>query len=183
MPKPSQMDNEFMALALKVRDEFLLRVLPDEADMVLEIGPREPTVGTAKYHTLDVRPGCTYRADICSPSFFLADNTYDVVIAMEVFEHVLLPSTALQHVRRLLKPGGLLIASSPFNARIHGPLPDLYRFTEHAWKLMLRDWSDVLIEPTETPGRPLMPIQYCVTARCDKDKLVDPATLQWRWIP
>lgn len=180
MAEPSKMDQEFMEVARDARDYFLYRMLPD-AGTILEIGPRIPMAGTSTYHTLDILPGCTFQADICTRTG-LSESYYDVVIAMEVLEHVFYPFAALSEIRRVMKPGGLLIASSPFNARIHGPLPDLYRFTVHGWRLMLKDWDEVEIVPLETPDRFLMPIQYCVSARCNKEKNVDPSTLTWEFI-
>jgi SAM-dependent methyltransferase len=43
----------------------------------------------------------------------LADDCCDLAICFEVFEHLLEPQLALQEIRRVLKPGGVLLASVP----------------------------------------------------------------------
>jgi hypothetical protein len=65
----------------------------------------------------------------------------------------------------MLKEGGCLCVSTPFNFRIHGPLPDCWRFTEHGLRRLLWNFKIDELRPLDTPGRPLMPIQYTVIAR------------------
>jgi SAM-dependent methyltransferase len=43
----------------------------------------------------------------------LPDDSCDLAICFEVFEHLLEPQLALQEIRRVLKPGGVLLASVP----------------------------------------------------------------------
>lgn len=43
----------------------------------------------------------------------LADDCCDLAICFEVFEHLLEPQLAVQEIRRVLKPGGVLLASVP----------------------------------------------------------------------
>jgi hypothetical protein len=74
------------------------------------------------------------------------------------------PFDAVAELRRLLRPGGHLILTVPFNLRIHGPLPDCWRFTEHGLRALLRNFTDLEVEAVETPDRPLMPIHYTVVA-------------------
>jgi len=52
----------------------------------------------------------------------------------------------------------------PFNFRIHGPLPDCWRFTEHGLRELLKKFSTVKIDQIDTPNRDLMPIHYTVIA-------------------
>jgi ubiquinone/menaquinone biosynthesis C-methylase UbiE len=51
------------------------------------------------------------RDDITRSSF--ADNSFDVVLCTEVVEHIKDSRAALAEMRRILKPGGLLILSTP----------------------------------------------------------------------
>lgn len=166
MPLPSSLDEQYLALS---REHILacLRKLDLHQGKILEIGP---TLGWPHFDTLDIDPAkrATYTADICS--FTGIPTQYDMVLCISVLEHTLDPVLALEEIRRLLKSGGLLVAQAPLNFRQHGPQPDLWRFTENGWRLLLRDWDDVQIDVLDTPERPLFPIAYFVTARCNKLK-------------
>lgn len=117
--------------------------------------------------TLDIDPeaGCTHVGDICKRNNTLAGGSFDYVVCTEVLEHTLRPFDAVREIERILKPGGLLFVSTPFNFRIHGPLPDCWRFTEHGLRALLDPFEILSLDAVETPGRWLMPIQYTVVAR------------------
>ena len=61
--------------------------------------------------------------------------------------------------------GGLAFVTTPFNFRIHGPLPDCWRFTEHGLRALFREFDIVELTEEPTPDRPLMPIHYRLVAR------------------
>ena len=42
-----------------------------------------------------------------------ADNSFDVVLCLEVIEHVFLPDRSIQEILRVLSPGGTLIVTTP----------------------------------------------------------------------
>lgn len=117
--------------------------------------------------TLDIDPqaGADYCADLCETNLCIPNDHFDIVVCTEVLEHTLNPFSAVAEIYRILKPGGYLLASCPFNFRIHGPLPDCWRFTEHGWRALLAKFVSVEIKPLEDPDRFLMPIHYTVTAR------------------
>lgn len=177
--KPSPMDDNFQALARQHIRDFRIRNVPRDGGRVLEIGPEHDCWHNAD--TLDIKPGGTWRADITKRTP-IPDSHYDVVLCMEVLEHVISPIDAITEIGRILRPSGVLLVSAPFNFRIHGPVPDLWRFSEHGWRVLLKDFDDVLIDALETPERPLMPIHYCAVARCNKTKDVDPWEVEFRWI-
>lgn len=89
----------------------------------------------------------------------------DCVVCMEVLEHTLDPFGAVREMRRILKDGGYLLVSAPLNSRIHGPIPDCWRFTEHGFKVLLRDFDIIEIDILETPGRDLFPLHYNMLTR------------------
>ena len=47
------------------------------------------------------------------------DNSFDAVMCIEVIEHVPYPVQAIQELARLLRPGGVLILTAPFNSLTH----------------------------------------------------------------
>jgi SAM-dependent methyltransferase len=144
------------------RQSRLLDIAPQDHD-----GARPFFADSVQVETLDIDPqaGTTYCADLCQMNAVLPSDYFDVVVCTEVLEHVLNPFAAVAEIRRVLKPGGILLATSPFNFRIHGPLPDCWRFTEHGWRALLAGFDDLIIEPLDDPARFLMPIHYAVSAR------------------
>lgn len=55
-------------------------------------------------------------ADLLCDAHFLpfADESFDVVYSAAVFEHLACPVRAVQEVRRVLKPGGLMLSNASF---------------------------------------------------------------------
>jgi SAM-dependent methyltransferase len=144
----------------------------DKPGLLLDIAPQDHE-GARPYfsisvavETLDIDPaaGATYCADLCQTNDKIPACRFDIVVCTEVLEHVVNPFAAMAEIRRVLKPGGLLFASSPFNFRIHGPLPDCWRFTEHGWRALLVEFENLEIRGLEDADRFLMPVHYTVTA-------------------
>ena len=53
------------------------------------------------------------RADVTAPGLPVADGAADVVIMSELIEHLVDPDGAVAEVRRVLRPGGSLLLSTP----------------------------------------------------------------------
>lgn len=114
---------------------------------------------------IDEKSGADYIIDICANnSSVIPDNSFDLVLCTEVIEHTLNPFAAVKELHRLLKPGGKLLMSTPFDFRIHGPLPDCWRFTEHGLRAMLSHFEKVEIAGLENENRFLMPYHYTTVA-------------------
>lgn len=140
---------------------------------VLEIGPAEEggfqahLPAGACVETLDIESSArpTFVADLTALHDGVPRAVFDLVVCTEVLEHTLDPFSAVAGLRSLLVPGGMAAVSTPFNFRIHGPLPDCWRFSEHGLRVLFRDFDHCEITTLECPGRPLMPIHYTLTAR------------------
>ena len=65
--------------------------------------------------------------DLCTDTL---DETFDLIIAEQVFEHVLWPYKAAKNVYKMLKPGGYFLISTPFLLRVHDYPTDCSRWTE-----------------------------------------------------
>lgn len=77
-------------------------------------------------------------------------DAFDGVVLTEVLEHCVDPRAAVNEVRRILKPGGLLLVTSPFWWVFHGvngEYKDYWRFTHQGWELLLKDFERVKITP------------------------------------
>jgi SAM-dependent methyltransferase len=105
---------------------------------VLEIGGREHPRGRVlgpsfDYVNLDLEQSDehTVIGDITDcPE--IPDATYDLVLSVDVFEHIDRPWRAASEIVRILKPGGLAYTSTLFSWRYH-PCPiDYWRYTPEA---------------------------------------------------
>lgn len=67
-----------------------------------------------------------------------ADGEFDVVLCAEVLEQVAEPAAFLAEVRRVLKPGGWLVLTTPFMVPLREEPYDFYRFTRHGIRHLLR---------------------------------------------
>jgi SAM-dependent methyltransferase len=88
------------------------------------------------------------RGDLLALPF--PDDVFDGVLLTEVLEHCTDPRAAVDEVRRVLKPGGLLLVTSPYiwpEHGIEGEYRDYWRFTRHGWELLLQAFVDVTIVP------------------------------------
>ena len=65
--------------------------------------------------------------DVCSN---VLEEKFDVIIAEQVFEHVLWPYRAVRNVFQMLNPNGVFLITTPFLVRIHGHPIDCSRWTE-----------------------------------------------------
>ena len=98
----------------------------------------------------------TFGLDDCDTIGDLLDipleaDSIDGVILTEVLEHCTDPFRAIAEVRRVMKPGGLLLVTSPFIWSDHrtGKYRDYWRFCEQGWELLLKDFSSVEITACE----------------------------------
>ena len=78
---------------------------------------------------ISLLPNIDYIADAHSLPF--ADNSFDTIIAFEVFEHLKDPKTASDEIFRVLRPQGSAYISIPFMFRVHADPDDYTRFTRH----------------------------------------------------
>jgi SAM-dependent methyltransferase len=69
----------------------------------------------------------------------VADASFDAVMCNQVLEHVVDPALTLSEIRRVLKPGGILLLSVPFIYCEHGMPYDFRRFTAGGLEALLRD--------------------------------------------
>jgi SAM-dependent methyltransferase len=74
------------------------------------------------------------------------DDSFDTIIAIEVFEHLQYPHKAAEEVRRVLKPGGKAMVSTPFLFRVHGDPYDFTRFTKRGLQTHFEKFSKTSIE-------------------------------------
>ncbi len=60
----------------------------------------------------------------------MPDNSVDVVVSIQVLEHLSNPQQAVKEMTRVLKPGGHLFMTTPFCQHEHQQPYDFYRYTQ-----------------------------------------------------
>jgi SAM-dependent methyltransferase len=183
MTLPSKFDNDTFDLARDHVNQFIERcskIIPHENSKLLEIGPQERSevqkfFKQSNIQTLDIvsdyKPDIV--GDLTKTNHHIKDSTYDIITCLEVLEHTLNPFLAIAELKRILKHEGFLLLSAPLNWRIHGPIPDCWRFTEFGWQVLLKDFDIIEVDKLNTPGRNLFPIKYNYLVRCNKNKSIE----------
>jgi SAM-dependent methyltransferase len=132
---------------------------------VLEIGGQgkyDKELQGYRVSTFDVTTASnpSYVGDITTTNPAIPANSFDAVLCTDVLEHVVDPFAAVRELTRILKVNGRLLVTTPLNARIHGPIPDCWRFTEFGFRVLFRDLDIIEFEKLDTPGRNLFPLHY-----------------------
>lgn len=109
---------EKTGLLTGMRDKSVLHFAPEK-----QLARRIARIGLIRYVRCDLYPSTPdiQRVDMLEMQF--ADQSFDVVIANHVLEHVDDDLKALSEIRRVLKPGGYAILQTPYSAKLH-----------HTWK-------------------------------------------------
>jgi SAM-dependent methyltransferase/uncharacterized protein YbaR (Trm112 family) len=80
------------------------------------------------------------------------DETFDGVILQAVLEHVVDPARCIEEVYRVLRPGGLVYADTPFMQQVHGREFDFTRFTRLGHRRLFRRFRELASGITCGPG-------------------------------
>jgi SAM-dependent methyltransferase len=127
-----------------------------------------------EYKGMDMRPGPGVDLVANVESLPHASGSLGAVLALNTFEHVKHFWRGFDEIRRVLRPDGVLILSTPFYFRIHEFPHDYWRFSPAAYETLLEDYPSKIIgwhgarnRPANVwavafrPGRPaITPEQY-----------------------
>lgn len=189
MIESSKFDNDTFALTREHLNSFINRVAKiygQDNKKLLEIGSQNRSEVKNAFtmctiETLDLisdyNPDII--GDITKYNPHIKESTYDIVTCLEILEHTVNPFLAIEELRRITKNEGYVLFSAPLNWRIHGPIPDCWRFTEFGWRVLLKDFDIIEIDKLETPDRNLFPLKYNILAKCNKYKNVDIYSLKF----
>lgn len=103
--------------------ELLLGLKPETLDALeISAGKFFQTIGFRSFREANYP-----EYDVCERAL---DQRFDVVIADQVFEHLLWPYRAARNVHAMLRPGGHFLVTTPFLIRVHDIPFDCTRWTE-----------------------------------------------------
>jgi SAM-dependent methyltransferase len=135
-------------LIKKLVNDKIRANLPELAGTVVDLGcgtrPYEADIlgHAARYVGLDWNKTLHgLRADVAadvSRPLPLRDGAADAVTAFEVLEHLAEPGVMLGEAHRILRPGGVLMLSVPFQWWVHEEPWDFYRFTRFGLAHLLK---------------------------------------------
>ncbi len=140
-------------------DKLLRKYESEYRGAVLDIGGRDrgcfkkPKDRVDKWVFADIEPA--YKPDILTDVCDMKtveSESFDVVNACELFEHVENTAKGIAECFRVLKPDGSLILSVPFLYQIHADPLDFQRWTETKWKMELTK-AGFTIKTFEIMGR------------------------------
>lgn len=102
------------------------------------------------YFWPDVEPGAQHDGVVCEDlrSLTLADESWDLAISSDIFEHIRGPMTAFAELFRVLKPGGAHVFTVPMRWPLPGTTVDRVDYSGQ---------EDVLLLPAEYHGSPVDP--------------------------
>ena len=82
-------------------------------------------------------------------------ESFDGVIAQAVLEHVLDPARCVAEIHRVLRPGGLVYAETPFMQQVHAGRYDFTRFTHLGHRYLFRGFTEIASGAVAGPGTAL----------------------------
>jgi SAM-dependent methyltransferase len=128
IPRP-----QWLRVVMNRRTEEFVNSLDTQSLDALEIsGDRWKNVPFRSYQTVDFSG-----YDLCAGP--LATEKWGIIFLEQVLEHVLSPAKAVRNICEMLRPGGILVNTTPFLIRIHEHPRDCSRWTETGIKHLLAD--------------------------------------------
>ena len=126
---------------------------PDATVLVIGAGDvrfKAAEQGNIVYSDVALAPDTQVIADAQDIPFI--DDTFDAVLAIAVLEHVADPFRTVEEIRRVLKPGGLVYAITPFMQQVHLGRFDFTRFTALGHRRLFSWFDEVRAGVVNGPG-------------------------------
>ena len=142
--------------------EQLRGMLPPDA-LVLVVGGSTLGNGADLLYTddglrvlaLDIAPSAHVQLVADAHRIPLTAGCVDAVVVQAVLEHVLDPWQVVAEIHRVLRPGGLVYAETPFMQQVHAGRYDFTRFSDSGHRWLFRRFSEVDRGVVAGPGTAL----------------------------
>lgn len=164
---------------IKNSGDFRLQILSsiNPSDQVLDIGKSSrgfyDKISSKNLTTLDVNDFGDYPDiifDLCDEIDTSLIEKYDKIICLAILEHVYNPFKAVENLKEMLKPGGMVFGYVPYQYFYHAPkdlkFQDYFRFSRDALAYLFKDFSDVELFPVR--GRISYPLYNLFGAKWKK---------------
>ncbi len=86
----------------------------------------------------------------------IRDASMDGVVVQAVLEHVLDPQRVVAEIHRVLKPGGIVYAETPFLQQVHEGPYDFTRFTESGHRYLFKHFDLIASGASAGPGTQML---------------------------
>jgi hypothetical protein len=99
--------------------------------------------------TLDITPDFspTYLCDLAEAGTVVPEESYDCFLLPNTLQHLLRLEEALTQALRIVRPGGVILASAANLVRLTSSTDDFWRLTAAAWRLVTsRVWNGCAID-------------------------------------
>ena len=123
---------------------------------LLEIGSGKQVKGMEAYSAIHIFTDVAeFRQTDINPDFghqvldittMQVAEEFDLILCLNVLEHVFDTQTAVRNLYNALKDGGRLVVAVPFAFPLHDEPHDYYRFTRFALERMMQDFKSVDVE-------------------------------------
>ncbi len=147
-------------LAIKINNETTIRMKKYFKGVVYDLGcgerdyEKEILTVANKYVGLDWSSTLhNLKADIVADLNFVLpveSEVADTVLSFQVLEHLREPQLMLNEAFRILKPGGYMVITVPFQWWVHEAPFDYYRYTPYGLKYLFEKagFQNIVVEPT-----------------------------------
>ncbi len=128
-------------------------------NLLRELGPQARVLniggGLKEYPNvvnIDIQPGAATSVAADAHLLPFADESFDAVLAIAVFEHVAQPWYVTEEVERVLRSGGTFYMEVPFLQPFHADPDDYYRYTPSGLRSIFRSFEEREIGVSNGPG-------------------------------
>lgn len=141
----------FQKITRKNLEPFLEKYATDKR--VLDVGSGGSSYGRFFPNRLTVDIDPLRKPDIVADAANLPfkDGEFEAILCTEMLEHVPNPFKVESELRRVLRPGGMLILSTRFVYPLHDTPHDYWRYTKYGLSKLFESWEIIeLKSETET---------------------------------